>query len=117
MTDKQTTAQLITEDVHKLDVHDRVGALKGIVDADFHPETIEDGTGNDFKQAIFDGAMHLDPYTKASDKVEVLQTAAKKLSEMAIADGQDWLQADLSDFSSQIETTFIDEEEAPVVEG
>ncbi len=111
MADKQRDALAIADLVHPLDVHDRVGEMNAIVKADFKSETPEDGTGNPFKQAQYDGAKVLEPYTKAVDKVEVLQGAAKILSERAIADGQDWVERDLSDFSMQIVTTFLDEEE------
>ena len=109
--DKKNDAQAIADGVNALDVHDRVGNLKAIINGDFKTEPVEDGTGNPFKQSAYDGTQKLEPYTKAADKVEVLQTAAKLVGDNAIAEGNDWLQADLNDFSRQIETTFLDEDE------
>lgn len=109
MQNKEADSLAIAESVRELDVHDRVGALRGIVNATIHPDQAEDGTGNKFKQSIYDGSQKIAAYNIASDKVEVLQSTAEKLSEMAVIDGEGWLQSDLNDFSDQIETTFVDD--------
>ena len=116
MSDIQTDAQAIADSVALLDPHDQVGAYNGIVDADFHPEKVEANTGNPFKQTICDGAKKLEPYTAAADKVAVLKGAVDISTKRALAEGRDWQQADFSDFKSQIETTFIDEDSSLVEE-
>lgn len=100
----------IAESVSALDPKEQVGALNGIVDAIFHPDHVEDGTGNPFKQAVYDGAVALyaDGLPLPNDQIiATLEEATRSLQAGALAAGNDdWLTGQLETFLNQAKGTF-----------